>query len=68
MTLRMAAITNTLLHMKPTLAWKMYDPGLSCNSAYLILLTSFKMPSSCTVAGLTFDNFPAQSEVFIWKF
>ena len=57
MSLRMATIMNTLLHMKPTLAWEMYDPGLSCDSTYLILLKSFKMPSSCTVAGLTLDNF-----------
>jgi hypothetical protein len=57
--LRMAAIAKVLLHMKPTLAWEMYDPCLSCNSTYPILLKSFKMPTSCNVAGLTFDNFPA---------
>jgi hypothetical protein len=37
MSLRMAAITNMLLHMKPTLAWEMYDPGyvLRFNIPYL---------------------------------
>lgn len=68
MSLRMAAITNTLLHLKPTLAWEMYDHDLSCNLTYLILLKGFKMPSSCTVAGLTLDNFPAHIEVPIWKY
>lgn len=68
MSLRMAALTNTLLHLKPTLAWEMYDRDLSCNSTYLILLKGSEMPSSCTVTGLTLDNFPAHIEVLIWKY
>lgn len=42
MSLRMAAITNTLLHLKPILAWEMYDPGLSCNLTYLYFIDKFQ--------------------------